>query len=653
MSEAAILEIDRPATETVSAKNAAPTAAPAPSQADHDFLIQALGLHGKGHDQQAEPMFQAYLNRYPNDKVAAYSIAVILLRRGEGNAAIPMLASAVKAHPDFAPLWFAMASAQQAAGLRNEALASYDKAIAAKPDYIEAFVNSGALLREMHQHFAALERFNQVLTLNPNYETALGNCAILLTEFKQSQKSIEMFERLLAINPDYDYGRGLLCYERMHICDWTDFDTTRQRIIEDVRAGKKSCKSLGFMALSDDAKDHQTSARTFAQRFSAKKQALWTGQTYQHKRIKIAYVSADLREHPVGHLMAGIFEHHDKSRFETIAISLGSNDDSRLRKRMENAFEHFVDAKLMTAQEIAQHMRDMEVDIAIDLGGYTSDSRTDIFAHRPAPVQANYLGYPGTLGLDYIDYIIADQHVIPPAHQPFYDEKVAYLPHSYLPTDASIAIAEKTPSRAECGLPEQGIVFCSFNHDYKIAPHVFDVWMRVLKAVPGSVLWLMSRNDNSQKNLRDHAQTRGVDPDRLVFAKRVPRVEDHLARYRQADLFLDTHPYNAHTTAADALMAGLPVLTYMGQSFPSRVAGSLLHTLGMADELTTHSLQDYEDKAIALATHPQALQQVRDKLAIQKQNSPLFDTQSFCRHLENIYISMWRKQQLGQNQDQL
>jgi len=653
MSEAATLEIDRPATETQSVKAAAPAVTPTPSQADHDYLMQALALHGKGEDLQAEPMFHAYLNRYPNDKIAAYSIAVILLRRGEASAAIPMLTSAVKAHPDFAPLWFAMASAQQGAGFRNEALTSYDKAIAAKPDYIEALVNSGALLREMHQHIAALERFNQVLTINPNYETALGNCAILLTEFKQSQKSIAMFERLLAINPNYDYGRGLLCYERMHICDWTDFDATRELIIEEVRADKKSCKSLGFMALSDDAKDHQTSARTFAQRFPLKKQALWKGQAYKHDRIKIAYVSADLREHPVGHLMAGIFEHHDKSRFETIAISLGSNDDSRLRKRMENAFEHFVDAKLMTAQEIAQCMRDMEVDIAIDLGGYTSDSRTEIFAHRPVPVQANFLGYPGTLGLDYIDYIIADQHVIPPQHQQFYDEKVAYLPYSYLPTDASISIADETPSRADCGLPEEGIVFCSFNHDYKIAPHVFDVWMRVLNAVPGSVLWLMSRNDNSQKNLRDHAQARGVNPDRLVFAKRVPRVEDHLARYRQADLFLDTHPYNAHTTAADALMAGLPVLTYMGQSFPSRVAGSLLHTLGMAEDLTTHSLQDYEDKAIALASNPQTLQQVRQKLAIQKQNSPLFDTQRFCRNLENIYASMWRKQQLGQHQDQL
>ena len=623
-----------------------------PPALDQSFLMKAIELQGAGQEAEAERRFRQYLEANPLDPIAVYSLAVILLKRGEVGVALPLLAQATQRTPGFAPLWAAYASAQQSLGLRDEALASYDQALAAKPDYIEALVNSGALLRETHQHLAALERFNKVLTINPNYESALGNCAILLTEFKRSEQAIAMFQRLLAINPRYDYGQGLLSYERLHACDWTDFDASSARIVEGVRNGERVCKSLGFMALSDSAEDHQSCARIFASHRFPPAAPLWKGERYKHDRIRIAYVSPDLREHPVGHLMAGIFEHHDKRRFETIAISLGIDDNSRLRTRMLNAFDHFVDARQMNTRQIAQVMRDMEVDVAIDLAGYTSDSRTDVFSHRPAPVQANYLGYPGTLGLDCMDYIIADRHVIPPEHQAFYDEKVVYLPDAYLPTDSGLQIAERTPTRAECGLPDEGVVFCSFNHDYKISPHIFEVWMSLLRQVPGSVLWLMSRNELSQKNLRQHAERLGVSPERLIFAQRVPRVEDHLARYRQADMFLDTHPYNAHTTAADALMAGLPIVTCMGQAFPARVAGSLLHAMGLP-ELITHSLADYEALALALAKDPARLADVKARLAQKRADTPLFDTPNFCRNLEAIYTAMWRKAQLAGATDEL
>ncbi|MEY8878674.1 MAG: acetylglucosamine transferase, partial [Leptothrix sp. (in: b-proteobacteria)] len=360
----------------------------------------------------------------------------------------------------------------------------------------------------------------------------------------------------------------------------------------------------------------------------------------------------DLREHPVGHLMAGVFERHDKSRFETIAISLGIDDGSRLRGRMQACFDRFIDARAMSSRQIAELMRTLEIDVAVDLAGFTSDSRSDVFGLRPAPVQVNYLGYPGTLGTTYMDYIVADRHVIPPEHQRFYDEQVVYLPDAYLPPAADVQISDRTPSRAECGLPEQGVVFCSFNHDYKISPHMFALWMRLLKRVPGSVLWLMSRAELSQRNLRRSAAEQGVAPERLIFAQRVPRVEDHLARYRQADLFLDTHPYNAHTTAADALLAGLPVLTCMGNAFPARVAGSLLHAAGLP-ELVTHSPDEYESLAFALATEPARLTMLRHKLAEQRSSSALFDIQAFCRHLETTYIAMWRQAQLGGARDAL
>lgn len=631
----------------------APNAPVSEAVLDQNFLVQAVTLQGQGQDDLAESMFRQFLTAHPNDPVALYSLAVILLKRADWDQAMQVLEHGTTVAPHFAQLWGAYASALHATGQRDAALAAYDKALAVKPDYVEALINSGTILRESHQHLAALERFNKVLEINPDYETALGNCAILLTEFKRSEQAIGMFQRLLSINPRYDYGLGLLCYERMHICDWTDFDATARNIIDGVRAHQRTCKSLGFMAINDSAADHLQCARIFAEhKFPPATRKLWNGERYNHQRIRVAYVSPDLREHPVCHLMAGIFENHDRSRFETVAISLGIDDQSRLRGRMLKAFDHFIDARTMSTPQIAQLMRDMEIDVAIDLAGYTSDSRTDVFSYRPAPVQANYLGYPGTLGTNYIDYIIADRHVIPPDHQGYYDEKVVYLPDSYLPTDVSIQIAERTPTREECGLPEHGVVFCSFNHDYKISPHVFAVWMRLLQQVPGSVLWLMSRNELSQRNLCAHAQAHGIDPSRLVFAKRVPRVEDHLARYRQADMFLDTHPYNAHTTAADALMAGLPVVTYMGQSFPSRVAGSLLTTIGMPD-LITHSLADYEALALKLATQPEALADVKRRLTQQRHNTPLFDTGRFCRNLEAIYVAMWRQSQLGSVRDEL
>jgi len=621
--------------------------------APNSLLVQAITLQNQGREDEAAALFLKCLEANANDVAAIYSLGVIYLKRRQAGDIVGLLEHGSRAAPKFAPVWFALGEAYKELGRRDEALAAYDNALAVKPDYTEVLNNSGALLREMHRHHDALVRFNQVLSINPDDQSALVNCGILLTEFKSSKEAIGMFERLLKLNPDYDYGLGLLCYERLHACDWEGFAEAVQRITEGVRAGKRVCKSLAFMAISDSAADHQHCVRTFAQHFFPMgQQPLWRGERYRHKKIRVAYVSPDLREHPVGHLIAGVIERHDKSRFETVGISLGIDDQSRLRSRFINAFDRFIDVRTLGNRQVAELMREMEIDIAVDLAGYTSDSRTEIFTHRPAPVHVNFLGYPGTMGSACMDYILADPHVIPPEHQGYYDEKVVYLPDAYLPTDAGVKISENTPSRAECGLPEEGVVFCSFSHDYKISPPVFDVWMRLLKQVPGSVLWLMSRSEASQRNLGLEAQARGVDPARLVFAKRVPLVEDHLARYRQADLFLDTHPYNAHTTAADALMAGLPVVTYMGGAFPARVAGSLLHAIGLP-ELAADSLEGYEALALRLALDDGARAELRARLAKNKETHPLFDTDGFCRHLEAAYVSMWRATQLGQQRDAL
>ncbi len=618
-----------------------------------DTLVRGITLQQQGRHADAAVDFRDVLRRDPGNAAAMYSLAVVALHDGDPAAAMQLGQQGVAVAPRFAPLHNVLGSALQRQGRNAEAVAAFDQALALGGEQVDVLLNSGVALRHLFRHKEALERFARVLAVDPHHTSALANCGILLTEFKQSAQAIAMFERLLAVAPGYDYAQGLLFYERMHICDWPGVQALGEAITQRVRAGERACKSLAFMCLSDSAEDHQQAARIFARHYAPRQpQALWQGERYRHERIRVAYLSPDFREHPVGHLMAGVFEHHDHQRFETIAVSLGVDDQSRLRARMLAAFDQFIDARSLPSAQVASTLRALEVDILVDLGGYTSDTRTDILAWRPAPVQVNYLGYPGTMGTDYHDYILADRHVIPPEHQRFYDERVVYLPDTYLPTDGSVALPDATPSRSDCGLPEHGFVFCAFSHDYKITPQVFGVWMRLLQQVPGSVLWLVSRGEATQANLRREAASQGVAPERLVFAGRVPRVEDHLARYRQADLFLDTHPYNAHTTAADALMAGLPVLTHMGHAFPARVAGSVLHTMGLP-ELITHSLAEYEARALELARAPATLAALRQKLAELRRHSPLFDTAGFCRHLEAAYVAMWRATQLGDVRDAL
>lgn len=617
-------------------------------------LVSAIQAQERGEIDEAVRLFKASLEMHPGHPAACYSLGVIAIRQEDHAAALHWADVGMAAAPGYAPLRFLAGSALRAAGADAEAaLRRFDEAISLQPDYIEALVNSGVVLRDMLRHREALERFNQVLAINPDYTTALANCAVLLTEFKQSEQAIAMFKHLLEVQPDYDYGPGLLCFERLHVCDWTDYDETVRKIVAEVRIGRRACKSLAMMAISDFAGDHFQSSRIFGEHlYPASSKRLWQGECYRHDRIRLAYVSPDLREHPVGHLMAGVFEHHDRSRFELIGISLGIDDKSRLRGRMLKAFDRFIDAKTMNPTQIAQLMRSLEVDIAVDLAGYTADSHPEILAQRPAPVQVNFLGYAGSMGVDYMDYLIADRHVIPREHWPYYSEKIVYLPDAYLPTDGSVEIPDQIPQRAEYGLPESGLVFCAFSHDYKISPKVFAIWMRLLKRTPGSVLWLMSRSEISQKNLWAAGEAQGVDASRLIFATRVPRVEDHLARYRLADFFLDTYPYNAHTTAADALMAGIPVVTCMGEAFHARVAGSLVHAAGMP-ELATHSLADYEALALALAAQPERVARLKARLNAGRASSPLFDTANYCRNLEAVYIAMWRKCRLGSAPDTL
>jgi protein O-GlcNAc transferase len=396
-----------------------------------------------------------------------------------------------------------------------------------------------------------------------------------------------------------------------------------------------------------DASLHLKCARAFVDhQLPVFPQPLCNGRIYQHERVRIAYLSADFNWHATAYLMAELFELHDRTRFEVLGVSFGVDDKSNMRSRLIKSFDQFHDVRFKTDSDVAKMLNELEVDIAVDLKGHTGDSRPAILAYRPAPIQVNYLGYPGTMAGDFIDYVIADKIVLPFDQEAFYTEKIVHLPDCYQVNDSKRRISTHTPMRWEAGLQNEGFVFCCFNNSFKITAPMFDVWMRLLKAVESSVLWLLADNAGAAPNLRKEAAARGVDPARLVFAVRVPP-EDHLARHRLADIFLDTLPCDAHTTASDALWAGLPLITCRGETFAARVAASLLNAVGLS-ELVTNSLDEYESLALQLARDKKTLSAIRAKLAANRDTCPLFDTNRFRRHIEAAYKTMWERYLRGE-----
>ena len=465
---------------------------------------------------------------------------------------------------------------------------------------------------------------------------------------RRVEEACASYGRALALDPGQKFLKGVHLHAQMLICDWSSFDSERAELDRAVREGALASLPFHLLPCSSDPQIQLICAKSFMQdKIKETFVPLWRGERYSHGRIRLAYLSSDFTDHAVSQLAAGLFERHDRSRFETIAISSGQAKPGPMRVRLEAAFERFVDAAELGDPEIARLVRELEVDIAVDLNGVTDGARPGVFARRPAPVQVNYLGYAGTMGGSHWDYILADRFVIPEDSRHAYAEQVVELPDCFMVNDDRRQIADRVPSRAQAGLPEHGFVFCCFNNAYKITPDVFDVWMRLLRHVEGSVLWLSTVHAAAAANLRREAQARGVAADRLVFAPRVARNEDHLARIRLADLFVDTLYYNAHVTAADALWAGVPVLTCPGATFASRVAGSLLGAVGLPELITT-SLSDYETLALRLARDAALLSSLRQKLARNRATFPLFDTARFARHIEAAYVTMWERSRRGE-----
>jgi protein O-GlcNAc transferase len=519
-----------------------------------------------------------------------------------------------------------------------------NRALALKPGLAKAWLEGGIVLRELGRLGEAFGTVNKAVELDPALAEAWFEIGSLELKRKNYPDALSAFRRAAELRPGMAGVEGACFRAQMAIFDWQGFEIQRENLLASFRAGNPVLPPFFFVAVFDQPEDQLRCARMWA--WPASAQTVWKGERYDHPRIRIAYMSADFHEHPVAVQIAGMLEHHDRSRFEITGISVGPKDESKMRKRLQAGFERFIDAAALSDAKIADLVRELETDILVDLSGATEGARTRVYAKRCAPIQVNYLGYPGTMGTDYHDYIIADRTIIPEHHRQHYSEKVVYLPNSYMPTDDTREISEARFARAELGLPADAFVYCCFNNNYKISPAVFDIWMRILARVDGSVLWLHERAARAADSLRREASARGVDPERLVFAERMPRLADHLARHRAADLFIDTFPFNAHTTAVDALWAGLPVLTCMGESFAGRVAGSLLHAIGLPELIAT-TAEEYERRAIELGADIGQLQALKQQLVRNRQATPLFATASFTRGIEDAFIRMHERHFAG------
>jgi protein O-GlcNAc transferase len=528
----------------------------------------------------------------------------------------------------------------------DAALCDYDRALALSPDFAEAHMEKGIALAQLKRHEASIASYRLAIAAKPDYADAYVNLGNALYELERLDAGLACFDKALELDAESHYLPGLRLHLKMQMCDWRDLQVDIELVARGVEAGRLVSPPFPVLAFSRSPLLHRQAARIWMRDQCAQNDLprAFAART-KNAKVKIGYFSADFYAHATSYLMAGLFEMHDRSRFGIVAFSFSPDSGDDMANRVRAAFDQFIDVRNQSDAEVAMLARRLQIDIAVDLKGYTGENRAGIFANGAAPLQVNYLGYPGSLGADYMDYIVADRTLIPEGYEGCYDEKIIYMPGSYQVNDGRRADADRIVTREECGLPRTGFVFCCFNNNFKITPEIFDCWMRILKRVDGSALWLFEGYSGAPKNLRGEAEIRDVNPERLVFAKRLPLAE-HLTRHRLADLFLDTLPYNAHTTASDALWAGVPVVTCAGEAFPSRVAASLLMALGMP-ELVTATLEEYEELAVALALDPKRLKGLTHKLSDIRPTTPLFDTRHFTRCLESAYAQMYERYRQG------
>ncbi|MES2032462.1 MAG: tetratricopeptide repeat protein, partial [Pseudomonadota bacterium] len=638
-----------------------------------ELFQSAFAAFQQGRLQDAERGFSKFLRNDPKHFPALNILAIVLVALKRHAEAEPHLKAALRINATSDATFYNYGLVLKALNRPDEALQRFTESLALNPGNAETLNNRGTVLNDLRDYHAALADFDRALALNPRYAAAFFNKSKSLAELKRYDEALAACESALALQPDLAeawfgrgyifgqmrmpaeaaeaYGRahqlnpdmpllkGNLLHQKMLVCDWQDTNALIAEIEADLAAGKLAAEPFGWQGVATSERSLQRCAElTNASRFPRQAPLLRASPTGPNAKIRVGYLSGEFRQQATSLLLVGVLEQHDKSAFEILAIDNGYDDGSDIRRRIVHAVDGIVDISALNDPQAVDAIRAQRIDILVNLNGYFGEQRTGIFARRAAPVQVNYLGFPGTLGAGFMDYILADQHVLPPEHRQFYSEKVAWLPNCYQANDDCREISTRAFTRAEVGLPARGFVFCCFNNAYKITPDVFDSWMRILATVDGSVLWLLEDSAAAVANLRREAQARGIDPARLVFAARMSPAE-HLARHRCADLFLDTLPYNAHTTASDALWAGLPLLTCRGETFAGRVAASLLQNLGTS-EVIAADRDDYERMAIELARNPERLSSIREKLSANRLKMPAFDTRRLARDIETAFRKM-------------
>lgn len=594
----------------------------------------------------ARACYERALELAPGDAELHYGLGVLLQEVGLATEALARYGQALALRPGYAEALYNQAAALRQLRRLEEAVRSYGAVIQALPNFAPAYNNRGGALLELGRHEAALQDLERAQQLNARLVEAQVNGGHALVALKRPGEARASYERALALVPDWPGLLGAALHAQLLTCDWEGLDSRRAELEARVAAGAPVAEPFTLLATCESPALLRQCAETATREIVRQAQPP-PAMVRRARRdvIRLGYFSADFHAHAMTMLITGVLECHARERFSVVALSLGPARHDAARERVVRAVDQFVDVDGESDREVAELARALEIDIALDLNGFTRHGRPGIFACRAAPVQVNYLGFVGTMGTGLVDYMIVDHTVVTGAQRAFYAEQLAWLPDSYFPNDRQRVIASVADSRSSHGLPADGFVFCCFNNPYKITPRVFDLWMRVLRRVPGSTLWLLAEDARTIANLRREAASRGVDSARLVAAAPLP-LPEHLARHRHADLFLDTYPCGAHTTASDALWAGLPVLAQQGEPFASRVASSLLNAIGMP-ELAVTSAADYEALAVALACDPERLRQLRERLDGNRLRTPLFDAPRYTRSLERAYEHMYDRHQSG------
>lgn len=579
--------------------------------------------------------FKKALDIQPNFPVALNNLAASLFENGDLNGAIENYERAIQIKPDYAEAYVNLGISMQQTGDLTAAVNSFEQALKIRPSYPEAYSNMGDALRDQGQLETALGMYKQALSMNPEFAEVYYSIGNILHDMNDPITAIEYYSKALSIKPNYQLARAKRLFRHALICDWQAIDRDRE-YISDLGISTQHIEPFTILSLEDAPEYHRLRSELYVKN-SFKQKAIKFPIRFKKKpvRLRIGYFSADFHEHPVSYLITQTLREHDRKNFEIYAYSYGPDRNDKLRQEIVNAVDVFRDVKIKSDREIALLARKDEINISIDLAGYTANVRSGIFAYRASPIQISYLGYPGTMGASFIDYIIADQNLIPLENQTYYSERPIYLPNHFQAQNNSLLIANGTTSRAKLGLPEVGFVFCAINNTYKITPAEFDIWMRLLHTIKGSVLWLLEKNKWAKANLLKEANLRGIKSDRLVFAQKVEH-DQYLAQFRHADLFLDTFVYNAGATASNALWAGLPVLTKVGKGYSARMASSLLLSIGLP-ELITSTETEYENLALALASNPKLLAFIKLKLKSNREKTPLFNAELFTRQLEIGY----------------